>query len=274
MPRRPLKESDRKLLIDKIKAVSRRLRQRYVSKPQFLRLTGINGYQVLKYFDSYNGLLKAAGLELYQRSQRIPEDELLREVGRTLRKARGMVSRPRFAKLCRYSFHTYTNRWGSWTNLLRAFRAWQEENDKSFPYAEQIDAFHAGRPAAGQPRASWAPLGGRQYGDALNFRGLLHNPVNEMGVVFMFATLAADLGFLIESLTAGFPDCEAKRRVGKLWERVRIEFEFQSRNFRDHRHDPRGCDLIVCWENNWPQCPIEVLELKVVVGKLRNIQIN
>jgi hypothetical protein len=27
-------------------------------------------------------------------------------------------------------------------------------------------------------------------------------------------------------------------------------------------HDLKGCDMIVCWEHNWPECPLEVLELK------------
>jgi hypothetical protein len=31
-------------------------------------------------------------------------------------------------------------------------------------------------------------------------------------------------------------------------------------------HDPKGCDLIVCWEHNWPECPLEVLELRAIVG--------
>jgi hypothetical protein len=43
---------------------------------------------------------------------------------------------------------------------------------------------------------------------------------------------------------------------------VRIEFEFQSKSFAWHGHDPNECDLIVCWENNWPECPLEVVELK------------
>jgi len=50
------------------------------------------------------------------------------------------------------------------------------------------------------------------------------------------------------------------------WQRVRIEFEFQSRNFLQHFHDPEQCDLIVCWEHNWTECPLEVLELKKVIG--------
>jgi hypothetical protein len=47
---------------------------------------------------------------------------------------------------------------------------------------------------------------------------------------------------------------------------VRIEFEYQSRNFMKHMHDVKGCDVIVCWEHNWPECPIEVIELKSLVG--------
>jgi hypothetical protein len=49
---------------------------------------------------------------------------------------------------------------------------------------------------------------------------------------------------------------------------VRIEFEFRSRTFRDHGHDPDGCDLIVCWEHNWPECPLEVVELRKVIDDL------
>jgi hypothetical protein len=30
-------------------------------------------------------------------------------------------------------------------------------------------------------------------------------------------------------------------------------------------HDLKGCDMIVCWEHNWPECPLEVLELKSLV---------
>jgi hypothetical protein len=56
-----------------------------------------------------------------------------------------------------------------------------------------------------------------------------------------------------------------------MWQRVRIEFEYQSRNFRQHGHDPDQCDVIVCWEDNWPECPIEVLELR---STMRNLSSN
>jgi hypothetical protein len=70
---------------------------------------------------------------------------------------------------------------------------------------------------------------------------------------------------------AEFPDCEALRMVApNRQQRVRIEFEFESRNFERHGHDPKGCDLIVCWEHNWQECPLQVLELKKVLAELGN----
>jgi hypothetical protein len=51
---------------------------------------------------------------------------------------------------------------------------------------------------------------------------------------------------------------------------VRIQFEYESRNFRDHGHPALGCDVVVCWRHNWPDCPpaIEVVELASVVKTL------
>lgn len=47
-------------------------------------------------------------------------------------------------------------------------------------------------------------------------------------------------------------------------------FEFESRNFREHGHDARGCDVIVCWRHNWTECPpeLEVVELMSVIQTL------
>ncbi len=106
---------------------------------------------------------------------------------------------------------------------------------------------------------------------ALDFRGLRREPINENGVVFLFGMVARELGYSVEAVQAGFPDCEAKRQVGPgKWERVRIEFEFESRNLRVHGHPVGGCDIIVCWRHNWTECPpsLEILELSSVIRTL------
>jgi hypothetical protein len=106
-------------------------------------------------------------------------------------------------------------------------------------------------------------------GAPMGLPGLAYEPVNEMGVMMLFGMVAQRLGFIIESVQAGFPDCQAKMEVEPgRWQHVRIEFEYESRGFREHRHDLRGCDIIVCWRHNWKQCPpeLQVLELSKIIG--------
>jgi hypothetical protein len=101
--------------------------------------------------------------------------------------------------------------------------------------------------------------------------GLAYEPVNEMGVMALFCMLSRQLGFVIESVQSAFPDCEAKMEVEPgRWQHFRIEFEYESRNFKDHRHDPDKCDLIVCWRHNWKDCPpnLQVLELSKVMRQM------
>jgi hypothetical protein len=109
------------------------------------------------------------------------------------------------------------------------------------------------------------------YGAPLNLAAMAHAPTNEGGVLFLFGVLAERLGFRIERVQTSFPDCEAKREVRPgVWKHSKVELEFESRNFKDHRHDPKGCDVIVCWVHNWPECPrgIEVIELSRIVGDI------
>ena len=104
------------------------------------------------------------------------------------------------------------------------------------------------------------------YGTPLTHPALSHAPTNEQGVVFLFGALAQQLGFKVMRLQMAFPDCEAMREVEpERWQRVRIEFEYESRNFLAHMHPAAHCDLIICWTHNWKECPLEVLELKTLV---------
>jgi HNH endonuclease len=107
--------------------------------------------------------------------------------------------------------------------------------------------------------------------------GLAYEPVNEMGVMMLFAMMSRQMGFIVESVQAGFPDCEAKMEVelGR-WQHVRIEFEYESRAFKEHRHDARRCDVIVCWRHNWKSCPpnLQVLELRRMVKRIQNSAID
>jgi hypothetical protein len=115
-------------------------------------------------------------------------------------------------------------------------------------------------------------------GDLINFRGMVYSPVNENGVVFLFGKVVEDLNMYIEEIKPGYPDCIARRFVGNGWQRLSIEFELKASNFMQHKHDPRLCDAIVCWDNDLsktgPLKEIEVIELKSLIKELPNREIQ
>ena len=107
-------------------------------------------------------------------------------------------------------------------------------------------------------------------GEPFDRRPMTNAPVNELGVMVLFGMVAWPLlGLQVESVQGRFPDCVAKRQVapGK-WQHLRIEFEYESKNFKLHGHDPKGCDMIVCWRHNWKDIPadLEVIELCQLFG--------
>lgn len=107
-------------------------------------------------------------------------------------------------------------------------------------------------------------------GDLINFRGMLYAPQTESGVLYLFGKVAEDLNMFIEELRPEFPDAIARRFTGKGWERVRVEFEYRSSDFKQNGRDADACDLIICWEHDWPTCPLEVIELRDRIRELEN----
>ena len=273
-----LSEHTKESLISELRSLADRLQKKSISRAEFIRETGISEWHVQRHFDSWNQFVTEAGLQPTDVS-RIPDQELMEAMYQAYVAERGITTRLRFRKVAKYSEWVYTRRWGKWENVLLEFRHWAEISHPDFPYFDQLPTPPTDRPVLPENASSeeapelavWTPKGGRLYGPILNFRGLQHAPINEQGVVFLFGMVAFALGFVVESVATGFPDCEAKRRVdrgGNKWERVRIEFEYQSRTFREHGHDPTQCDIIICWEDNWPESPVEVLELKSAIEAL------
>jgi hypothetical protein len=117
----------------------------------------------------------------------------------------------------------------------------------------------------------------RVYGSKLDFRSLSSAPTTELGVVYLFGVLHDRFDFKIESIQPGFPDCIARKQISKnKWEELRIEFEYKSKSFRDHKHDPAKVDIIICWEDNWPDHPegVEVIELSSIIKVLEGIPVR
>jgi len=96
-------------------------------------------------------------------------------------------------------------------------------------------------------------------------------PRSEQEVVALFGLLLPRLPIrvLINEVREAFPDCEAwlldENGQRKL---LRIEFELRASNFVAHEHDPDGCDLIVCWEDDMGDFKVPRLALSSVAASL------
>ena len=290
---------DKRQILNSIAAMAKRLR-RAPSRDEFYSRTGISAYFVLRYFRNWTEAVRAAGVHPYMLNTKAQSRALLEDWGRVARKNRGIVARHIYLREGNYSPGTLSKRFGGWTAVPEAFRAFARDKPEwadvvgllpararhgvppnarrrlsgDGPGSTVPEAFAA--PASVERKRWHAERSGRPiYGDATLFTWMRHEPVNEQGVVLLFGMLAKDLNYCVESVQKGFPDCEAMRQIAPgRWQRVSIEFEFESRNFRDHGHAADRCDMIVCWRHNWPDCPrhIEILELSCAIRSLTNSQ--
>lgn len=108
------------------------------------------------------------------------------------------------------------------------------------------------------------PKSNSERAEILSNSILRHAPENELGVAFLFAELAKRWRLHVDVIKASFPDCIAYQKTGGRERRIRIEFEYKSRNFKTHGHDAKQCDWIVCWENDWTDAPktLHIVELR------------
>ncbi len=88
-------------------------------------------------------------------------------------------------------------------------------------------------------------------------------PTNEMGVVALFIEYRRQLGFpIVEIIRTNFPDAVVFQECAKGYVRRYIEFEYRSSGFKSHLKSKRRCHYVVCWEHDWKDCPLPVIELR------------
>jgi len=279
---------DKKEVLDAIRQAAQTLGHP-PSRSEFKAQSGMTEYQVLQHFPSWREAVRAAGLEPDSTNIRLDDNDLLQDWGTLVRTHRQILTRDQYRREGKYSPGVFERHFGPWSAIPSKFREFAEDKPE---WADVVALLPVAVPKwkiengdrstdvrSLETASSTFPFHQRYsklpdrptYGNPIDFRGLRHEPVNENGVVFLFGMVARELGYLVEAVQADFPDCEAKRQIdaGK-WQRVRIEFEFESRNFRDHGHSADSCDVIVCWHHNWIDCPahLEVVELKSVIRSL------
>ena len=266
----PKPEHTREALIAAAQAVAAKQGGDRLTVGAFCKATGINPSRVYARFDDWPTLCAEAGLAPGDKPAEISSDRLLADLHAAVMEAGGFEKSAALMRRVPAGAITYTRRFGDWTGILTALKDWVAEHAPDFPYCRELDVRLANqkrRKPRGGPaprdtptRPPWPSTGARTSGPPLAFRAMASAPVNEQGVVLLFGMVAEELGYAVDAIGTAYPDCAARRLVANgpgggsgadaRWEPVRVEFEYRSRSFLYHAHDPEGCDVIVCWQHD------------------------
>jgi hypothetical protein len=245
------------------------------SRTELSKLAGVSRQQIRKHFGTYSRALRECNLSAMRGGMKVDLGLLFQDWAEIARKLGKLPTVVEYEHHSKYSVRPLSGRFGTWGHVPGGLQHYAEQEGlaQEWPDVMAMVTERCQEPM-GRPRPAGMTVEPRQmegrpmYGRLLRPCPLVCEPTNENGVMFLFGAVAIDLGFMVLRLqTNGFPDCEAFRVMeGNRLQRVKIELEQQSRNYLLHGHPIDGCDLIICWEHNWPECPIEVIELKKLVG--------
>jgi hypothetical protein len=236
---------------------------------------------IRKYIGTYTLALRESGMDCLGPGFEVAMDDLFRDWVQIVRRMRKVPNMTEYERESKYSVRPLVGRFKRWKQMPRGMYEYARQRKLDIEFADVMNIIRDYY--KDEPESEWMfekksdirvcgafELPDRPiYGQPLTAAHLACGPTNEAGVLFLFGMLAGSLGFVVERVQSAYPDIEALRRVGvERWQRVRIELEYESRNFLKHLHDHKECDIIVCWTHNWPECPLEVIELKGLVQRL------
>jgi HNH endonuclease len=265
-----------------ILAVAEKLKQ-VPTVAELMKHAGIDRPEIRKHFGNYKQALEECNLEVPERGRKVEIDRLFIDWVEVVRAFKKIPTVWEYESRSKYSARPLTRCAGSWNMVGERMKLYAEEHGLEGEFRdvmELIDLQGGGRGGAAASSTEVAAEASSEcqkdsrptYGALIAAWGHVYGPTSEGGVISLFGAMAVSLGFLILKIQTEFPDCEALRMAGKDRNRpVKIEFEYESRNFLRHMHDPNGCDIIVCWEHNWPECPLEVIELKKEIAKRKTL---
>ena len=240
--------------------------------------SGIRRKQIRRLFGSFARALRECKLQPSGPGHKLTMEELFRDWAAVVRKLGKLPSIAEYESLGKFSQGPLCRRFASWLHVPKAMKKFVEQQDWAEEWKDVLEIVTENDGAARRGVKKLGPWNinraGRPkplnvYGPPIQLKAMSHGPTNEAGVMVLFGMLAEDLGFIVTMVQTAYPDCEIMRRLSEdRCERLRVEFEQESRNFLLHEHDPSECDMIVCWKHNWPECPLEVVELRKVIAEI------
>jgi hypothetical protein len=241
---------------------------------ELTKMRGISRDLVYARFANYKAALEACGMDSSGGGLAIEMKQLFKDWAGVARKVGRTPTMTEFVAHGRYSAQPLLKRFDAWSRIPAGMEEFARKEGLTGEWSDVMEMIEKRKKEGRRPEPPRQKKCLREeqpvFGRPLGLVPMVYAPTCEQGVLFLFGALAERLGFAIEHVQQAFPDCIAMREVtaGRC-QRVRIELEQESRNFLAHAHAVDGCDLIVCWIHNWPDCPLEVIELKSVLEEMR-----
>jgi hypothetical protein len=261
-------------LDEKIREVFKSLQVVELGFDPFSKLTKISSRTIRKYYDNWSDACNANGLKSGAVQDTVPMETLAKSFLSVVSADGEIPSIHRLIRLAKRGEHVFSKKHGGYDNFKRKaiahLIAIESVKDAKILELLQKELKRLESKSVSTPQEK--AVRPHEHGSMLGFRAFAHVPTYENEVVAMFGAIAHEIGFEIISSRSEFPDCKANRRIEgsarKRYKECLIEFELRSSDFKAHNHPVKGCDLIVCWEHDWKDCPLEVLELKKTIQPL------
>ncbi|HEY2915320.1 MAG TPA: hypothetical protein VGK21_18290 [Candidatus Angelobacter sp.] len=253
------------------------------SLAEFRKMSQISKARIRKSFGTFTQLLTAGGLEVQGPGHMVEMKDLFTDWAGIVRREKKVPTITDYELHSRYSVRPLARRFGFWVNVPAGMLEYAKQEGLEGEWEDVLKIVAAcpsskeeGAPTSGPPKPFPRPLLLHDrpiYGKPM-FAPFSFAPTNEQGVIFVFGGVAHELGLTVTRIQTQFPDIEAMREVGpNKCQPIHLEAEYESKNFLLHMHPLDGCDGIVCWISNWPECPLEVIELRSVVKHWRRRRI-
>ena len=250
------------------------------SHVELLKYAGVSRKMVRRHFANYRAVLAECNLAGTGSGYKAELAEVFRDWAQVARTLGKLPSIAEYTLKGQFSVRPLVQRFGTWSNapyglkLYAEEQGWTEEwkdvlamveaREKQVKVMKELkpepgpENIRRARRFAAKNGLDPARMGlekvailkeGREiFGKLMRPGPMICAPTNEQGVLFLFGAKAEELGFAVLKIRTEYPDCLAFRQVEEdRMELVRIEFEFESKNFLKHMHEPNKCDLIVCW---------------------------
>jgi hypothetical protein len=251
------------------------------SLAELAKNSNVRTCDVRRHFETYGAAIRACGLERKGSGYDLRLEEIFRNWATVVRKLGKVPSVAEYQTHGNQCARPAMRCFGVWAHVAAGMLKYARDSRLESEWSDvlELTAEHlaAGGGKARNSTRTGLPIqphprileGEPIYGPPNVESPLLLAPSNEQEVILVFGAVARKLGFAILKLQTQFPDGEALREMEPgRWQRIRIEFEYESRNFLRHGHTAEKCHVIVCWRHNWPECPVEVIELSRLAADL------